>query len=491
MQTILSYAPILLLLCPILAAVLICLSNKSVWQNGIMYFVPLIAIFISYNVLIQIEHLADAAPILLFTPFPTGDIALSIDVIGSIFLVLVSVLWFLSMIYTIGYIESVKLPRRKNFLCFFSLAIAATIGVACSDNLITLFLFYELLTLVTYPLVSHNASASAKKGGKIYLYYLLVSSLLFFLPALMLVWHQTGSFAFVSGGLLAQHQVDPTLLLLMFLLFVFGIAKTAVFPLHRWLPAAMVAPAPVSGLLHAVAVVKTGVFSLLKVALYIFGLDTMRALNLDSWLIGISSVTIILASFWAIRERDLKKCLAFSTIGQLSYIVLGIAIATPISIIAAVLHMVMHAFAKITLFFLSGIFAIGFGVKTIDRMHVIPPNRRWLLLLFIIASLSIVGLPLFGGMWSKFYLVQAAIATERNFLLVILFISSMMSVLYLLAEPTRVLFNPKNTQSMAIQQKKIASGCLVATITTAVVPIILFVLADPIFKKLILFFHIP
>ena len=277
---------------------------------------------------------------MLFRILPGIELAFRVDAFGLLFALGASLLWILTSFYSIGYMRSLKEHAQTRYFSCFALALSATMGVAFSANLFTLFLFYEALTLVTYPLVGHKETAEAKAGARKYVIYLLGAAKVFLLAAIILTYNVAGTLEFRNGGILSAAQLaeHPSLLLMIFALFLFGFAKNALMPLHSWLPAAMVAPTPVSALLHAVAVVKTGVFSTLRVFLFVFGLDAMRELGADHLALAAASVTILVGSLLALGQDNLKARLAFSTVSQLSYIILGAALLNSKGVLGGVAH---------------------------------------------------------------------------------------------------------------------------------------------------------
>ena len=276
-----------------------------------------------------------------------------VEPLGALFALIAAGLWIVTSVYSIGYMRGHHEENQTRFFAFFALAIAAALGAAFAGNMLTLFFCYEALTLSTYPLVTHHRSAEAKAGGRVYMGVLLSTSICFLLLAMVATYHLTGTLAFVPGGILAGKAPTWILGVLLFL-YAFGTGKAALMPFHRWLPAAMVAPAPVSALLHAVAVVKAGVFTVLKVVVYIFGIDLLADTGLGTYLAYVACATILIGSLVAMTKDNLKARLAYSTVSQLSYIVLGAALANSWGILGGSLHIAMHAFGKITLFFCAG-----------------------------------------------------------------------------------------------------------------------------------------
>ncbi|HET9735979.1 MAG TPA: proton-conducting transporter membrane subunit, partial [Burkholderiales bacterium] len=354
------------------------------------------------------EVLAGARPrLVLGEIFPGLALAFELEPLGLLFALVASGLWFVSVVYSIGYLRGNAEPHQTRFYACFALAIASAIGVAFAGNLLTLYLFYEALTLVTWPLVTHHGDAAARRGGRTYLALLLASSMLFFLPAMAITWWVGGTLDFTPGGILAG-KVSGGAAAGLLALYAFGIGKAALMPLHRWLPAAMVAPTPVSALLHAVAVVKAGVFSIVKVVLYVFGLSFEPAAF--AWLPWVAGFTILAASVVALRADNLKRRLAYSTVSQLSYVVLAAAILAPLSIAGAVLHIAAHAFGKITLFFAAGAVYTAAHKTEVSQLDGLGRRMPWTFAAFAVGALSMIGLPPAAGFVSKWYMVSGALA---------------------------------------------------------------------------------
>ena len=303
------------------------------------------------------------------------SVAFEVEPLGMVFALVASFLWPVTSLYAIGYMRGHHEENQSRFFFFFAIAIAGALGVAFSANLFTLFLFYEFLTFCTFPLVTHHQNEEAKRSGRIYLGILLTTSVGLQLLAIIWTWQLTGTLEFTRGGILAG-SASTAVLGAILVLYVYGVGKAAVMPFHRWLPAAMVAPTPVSALLHAVAVVKAGVFTVLKISVYIFGLDLLGTLATTNWLAWAAAATIILGSLVAFSKDNLKARLAYSTISQLSYIVLGALLANEMGIIGGGMHIAMHAFGKITLFFAAGAIMVAAHEKKISRMHGLPAARR-------------------------------------------------------------------------------------------------------------------
>jgi len=364
---------------------------------------------------------------------PGVELAFRVDAFGLLFALGASLLWIATSFYSIGYMRSLGEHAQTRYFSCFALALSATMGVAFSANLFTLFLFYEALTFATYPLVAHKETPEAKAGARKYIIYLLGAAKAFLMAAIVLTYNVAGTLEFRKGGIIPDSALasEPTLLYVMFALFLFGFAKNAVMPLHSWLPAAMVAPTPVSALLHAVAVVKTGVFATLRVFLFIFGPEAMRVLGADTLALGVASVTILVGSLLALGQDNLKARLAFSTISQLSYIVLGAALLTPSGILGGIAHVTNHAVSKITLFLCAGSIYVSTHKTEVSQMSGLARQMPWTMAAFAVATLSLVGIPPASGFVSKWYLALGSMERGSAWLLGVLLASSLLNAAYL------------------------------------------------------------
>ena len=414
-------------------------------------------------------------------PLPGVAIAFRIEALGMLFALVAGLLWIVTSIYAIGYMRGHKEKNQTRFYAAFAVAISCTLGVAFSANLFTLFIFYELLTLSTYPLVTHTDTIAAKKAGRVYLGILLGTSIGLFLPAILITWFVSGSVTFSPGGILAD-KLDPAWAGLLYALFLFGIGKAALMPFHRWLPAAMVAPTPVSALLHAVAVVKAGVFTLLKVTIYVFGSDFILSNDVTGGLIWVAAATILFSSLIAMGKDNLKARLAYSTISQLSYIALGAMLASKSGLIGASMHIAMHAFAKISLFFAAGAIFVVTHKKLISELNGLGRAMPVTFGVFLIGTLSIIGLPPFGGMWSKFYLGLGTVETGQLILLGVLMLSSLLNVVYLLPIPIRAFFGTPAGGEHYPEIKEAPKTILLAMVITSTACILLFFYPDPFYQ---------
>jgi len=337
----------------------------------------------------------------------------------------------LTTCYSIGYMRTLKEHEQTRYFACFAVTLSATMGVAFAANLFTLFLFYEMITLITYPLVSHHETPEAYSAGRKYLVYLMGTSKTFLLAAILLTYSVAGTLDFNSKGVFSG--ADPSIwMTVIYILFIAGFAKAAVMPLHSWLPSAMVAPTPVSALLHAVAVVKVGVFSILRIIFDVMGPDLMHRLNLGIPTAFFVSATILTASVIAMAQDNLKMRLAYSTVSQLSYIILGAALLTPAGMTGGMLHIINHAFSKITLFFCAGAIYVASHLKNISEMKGIAKRMPWTMLAFSIGALSMIGIPPTAGLISKWYLALGAIQAGEIPILVVLLTSTLLNAAYFL-----------------------------------------------------------
>jgi multicomponent Na+:H+ antiporter subunit D len=390
-------------------------------------------------------------------------------------------LWIVNSLYSIGYMRGNSEAHQTRFYVCFALALAATIGIAFSANLFTLFVFYELLTLVTYPLVTHHGTDEARRGGRLYLGVLMGTSIAFLLPALVFVWHVAGTTDFTPGGVLAGKLGHGALAGLL-VLTMFGIGKAALMPVHRWLPAAMVAPTPVSALLHAVAVVKAGVFCVVKVVVYIFGIDNLAGSGLDGsadWLVTVAGFTIIAASIVALRADNLKRRLAYSTVSQLAYVVMATAVLAPLSVIGAVMHIAAHALGKITLFFAAGAIYTAAHKTEVSQLDGIGHRMPWTMAAFAIGALSMIGLPPAAGFISKWFMLSGAVAAEQWLVVAVIAASTLLNAGYFLPIVYRAFFvTPKHDDHGDHPHGEAPLACVIALLITAAGTVLLFFMPE-------------
>ena len=417
----------------------------------------------------------------LATPIPGIPFVLEVEPLGYLFSLVASFLWIVTSLYSIGYMRGHHEKNQTRFYVFFAVAISATMGVAFSGNLLTLFLFYEILTLCTFPLVTHHQTEKARKAGRVYLGILLSTSVGLQLLGIIWVYALAGTLDFRAGGVLDGH-ISVGAVPVLLALFVFGVGKAAVMPFHRWLPAAMVAPTPVSALLHAVAVVKAGVFTILKVSVFIFGPELISGTGAADLLLWVAAATIILASLVAFTKDNLKARLAYSTISQLSYIVLGALLANRWGIIGGGMHIVMHAFGKITLFFGAGAIMVAAHKTEISQMKGLGRTMPFTFGAFFVGALSIIGLPPAGGVWSKWFLGLGTLEAGQIGLLAVLMVSSLLTLVYLLEIPVKAFFGKPETplEHEGVHEAPLPS--LIAIGVTSLATIGLFLYPEPFYR---------
>lgn len=466
-----NYMPLIVAL-PVIAAVLIRLTGNNPNLREAVTLITSVLLFLMLMPLASDVMSGGRPTFTLAEPFPGITIQFTLEPLGMMFALIAGFLWPITSIYAIGYMRGHHEKNQTRFFMFFALAIAVTQGVAFSGNLFTLFVFYELLTLSTFSLVTHAGTEAARKAGRVYLGILIGTSIAFLLLALIWTWYLAGTLDFTQGGILAG-TASPAVLSVLLLLFFFGVGKAALMPFHRWLPAAMVAPTPVSALLHAVAVVKAGVFTLLKVSLYIIGPDTIRDLPVTEYLTYVVAASILLASLVAMTKDNLKARLAYSTISQLGYITLG-ALLGLTGVLGGAMHIVMHAFGKITLFFGAGAILVAAHKTEISELDGLGRKMPWTFAAFTLGTLSIIGLPPLGGMWSKWYLAQATLETEQLVLLATLLLSSLLNIVYLLPIPMRAFFAKGKDGGAHAGIKEAPVFCLIAIGVTSTMCIVLF-----------------
>ena len=419
----------------------------------------------------------------LFEVMPGVRLAFRVEPLGLLFALIASFLWLPNSLYSIGYMRAHGEKNQTRFYVCFALALTGAVGVAFAANLFTLFLFYEILTISTYPLVTHAGTDKARRAGRIYLGILLGTSIGFQLLAILVTFAVAGTIEFTPGGILAG-KADPVTIGVLFALFMFGVGKAAIMPFHRWLPAAMVAPTPVSALLHAVAVVKAGVFTVMKIVIYIFGLDLMTGAHPGQWLTWLAAFTLLSASVIALTKDNLKARLAYSTISQLAYIVLAATLATPAAIVGGGLHMLMHAFGKITLFFCAGAIIITVHKENVSEMRGLGRAMPITLFAFMIGALSVIGLPPFGGAWSKWYIALGAVQADRLIFVAVLMISSLLNIAYFMPVVLRGFFPGNRPTDFDGGVKEAPLACLAPIVLTATACLVLFVYPDPAYRLL-------
>ncbi|MFW5498229.1 MULTISPECIES: monovalent cation/H+ antiporter subunit D family protein [unclassified Maridesulfovibrio] len=410
----------------------------------------------------------------LFTLFPGVNVSFAADGLAFIFALIASLLWIFATSYNIGYMRTLNEHAQTRYYFCFAVAIFGAVGVAFSANIFTLYLFYEIISVFTYPLVAHHQDDEAFSGARKYMVYLMGTSKLFLLPAMVMTYVLCGTLDFHLGDVaqgIFPPDADPTMVTITYVLYIAGLAKAALMPFHNWLPSAMVAPTPVSALLHAVAVVKAGVFSVSRVILSGFGVDLMDKLGLGLPTAYLAAFTIVTASLIALTKDDIKARLAYSTVSQLSYIIIGVAMLTPEAVQGGLMHIAHHAFSKITLFFGAGAIYVATHLKKISLMDGLGRRMPWTFGAFAIASLSMIGVPPVCGFATKWYLVKGAVGIGQWGLLVALLASTLLNAGYFGPIVYRAFFKAP-AEGANIEQYKEAPLCMVIPLfTTALISV--------------------
>jgi multicomponent Na+:H+ antiporter subunit D len=402
-----------------------------------------------------------------FTVLPGLELVLHADALTMLFTTLSAVLWLVTTIYAISYLE--QRPNRARFFGFFSLCVAATMGIATAGNLFTFFLFYELLTLATWPLVVHNGWPKAMAVGRLYLRYTLGGGAILLLGIVALNSLGVPGNFLAGGSLDGLEQTHRELVFGIFLLLLAGLGvKAAVVPLHVWLPNAMVAPAPVSALLHAVAVVKAGAFGIVRVVYDVYGLEVMTELQLGTMLAMIASVTIIYGSVKAIAQTDIKRRLAYSTVSQVSYIALGVALGSPLATIGGLVHLVHQGLMKITLFFCAGNYAETHGIHKISELDGIGRRMPWTTAMFTLGAFGMMGAPPLAGFVTKWYLGMGALQAGATWVIPVLLASTALNAVYFMPLLYRAWFASPADERLERGLAEARPGLLIPTLCTGI-----------------------
>ena len=477
-ETVRSIQPLLALSCPALGSILIVLSGRRPNLRETWTLLASLGQFLLILPLIPV--VLNGAPVewRFFTIFPGVDFCLRIDAFGLLFALTSSFLWILVSVYSIGYLRTLEEHAQTRYYCCFSLAILGAVGVAFSGNLVTFYIFYELLTISTYPLVSHEQTPEALFAGRKYLVYLLTAGC-FLLAAVAWTYSMAGETDFVPGGILSTSVASRFALEVLFFLFLLGFMKAAYMPFHAWLPSAMVAPSPVSALLHAVAVVKAGVFGIVRIVCYVFGVDLMRDLHLGVWLASFAAVTMIGASLFAIAQDNLKKRLAYSTISQLSYIIFGVALLSPMGIQGSMVHILFHGCMKITLFLCAGSILVASGKKNISELGGIGRVMPFTMLAFAVGALGMCGFPPSVGLISKWYLGLGTVENGNFVFLAVLMISSLLDVVYFFPIVYAAFFGNSGSSKSELQGRRIKEAPWSMVIPLSITALLSVLLAFP------------
>lgn len=483
---------------PVIGALLIALFGR--WPN-VRESITMVTAAAVFGLVVKLYPFALSDTMMrvtLFEIMPGIPVAFHLEPLGMVYALVASFLWLLNSVYSIGYMRSNNEKHQTRFFFCFPLAIASAMGVAFAENPMTLFIFYETLTFSTYPLVTHKGSADAVRSGRTYLRILVTTSVC--LQLFAVIWIYTlaagpnpaiAGTSFQAGGFLgpavAAGALAPAVCGFLFFLYIYGLGKAALMPVHRWLPAAMVAPTPVSAFLHAVAVVKAGVFCVIKVTVYVFGAAAMREVGIGTWLVYASGITILLGSLVALFQDNLKRRLAYSTISQLSYVVLGVALMTPLSILAATMHIAAHALGKITLFFAAGSIYTAAHKTKVSELDGIGRRMPITMLAFTIGTFSMIGIPPAAAFVSKWFLLsgttEAWVATQGTaemFTFVVIILSTFLNAAYFLPIVYRAFFKPLPEEAAAHPHGEAPWPIVAALGATAIGTVVFFFYPGPI-----------
>lgn len=430
MEIMVSIRPLLAVLVTLIGALLILFTGER--HRNVREFWTILASVVKFFIVLSMVPFVLQGRMLEYTIIlltPGVALQFRVDQFGLFFGVLASALWIATSVYSIGYVRGLGEHAQTRYFFNFALCLSATMGIAFSGNLLTLFIFYEILTVSTYPLVAHKETEDAIMGGRKYLAYTLTAGVVI-LFAIIFIYTLTGTLDFKAGGFLLGHGSSATLIFLFAILILgFGV-KAALMPLHEWLPTAMIAPTPVSALLHAVAVVKAGVFGCLRIILYVFGPELLHQLNLWLILAYFAAFTVIVSGMYALAQDNLKRRLAFSTINNLAIIVMGAALLTPSAITGSIFHMASHGFMKITLFFVAGAIYVKTHKENISELDGIGRQMPLTMGAFAIGAMGIAGTPPICGFISKWYLAMGTLEAKEVVFLFVLLISALMDVAY-------------------------------------------------------------
>ena len=470
-----SVAPIVAVLIPSVAAVAILRLDRS--PNVREACTLLAATALTLLVAATVSGVGTGAVVVSpdLALLPGVSLRLRVDAFGGIFAGLASTLWLVTSIYSINYMRGLDEHAQTRYYASFAAAIGATIGVALAANLLTFYLFYELLTFATYPLVAHKETEKALVASRKYLAYTLASGVVL-LAAIAALYAETGTLEFRDGGIAALAEVNGLTRGLIFVGLMIGCgAKAALLPLHGWLPSAMIAPTPVSALLHAVAVVKSGVFGCVRVLAYVFGAETLTAMGAADWIAYIAAATILFGSVVALSQDNLKRRLAYSTISHLSYIVLGAALLTPNAMAGSVLHLVNHALLKITLFFCAGAIYVTTGCDRVSQLDGIGRRMPLTMGAFTVAALGLAGVPPVNGFVSKWYLCLGSLEAGQAIFAVVLVISGILNIAYLFPIVYAAYFRTSSEFPVLAEAR---AGMLVPLLLTALASLVLGIWPD-------------
>ncbi|ETO91864.1 MAG: NADH dehydrogenase [Candidatus Xenolissoclinum pacificiensis L6] len=460
---------------PVLTSLIVLLLKKPV--SLVLLLGPLLLFIVTFT---DQTHLIGGNFLLVENVINNIDLSFTLDVFGYQFIKIIGLLWLPVTLYSLSYFKKYNIYKAHRFFIFTPICISLSLAIALSGNLLTMFFFYELLTFASYPLVSLEGTDDAIKSGSKYVTLLAGSSVSLFLPAIVIVANQYNNLNFIPH---INNGLSGVYMLIIMIMFLYGIAKSAIFPLHGWLPIAMVAPAPVSALLHAVAIVKSGIFCLVKVYFYFF-LHSDNLKNQNNHITAICCFSCIIASVFALRSTKVKKILAYSTVSQLAYMSISISLLTIGEFKATMFCMMAHSFAKITLFLCTGSMQQKMNVYDIHDLNGIIKYMPITSIFFIIGALSMIGIPLTASMWAKEYIITYAPLEKSFFISTILVISTVLNVMYFMPLILRIIFS-KTSSRKKIQTCEADSYMLLSYSFTITMVVIMFFIPKMFILKLI------
>ncbi len=466
---------LLAILAPLIGAALIMATGKRPNVRETCSFLSAAVMFGIIATLIPDVLAGKKLHFTVFSLLPGLSISLRADALSMVFAVAASFLWVVTVFYAAGYMRGLHEHAQTRFATCFALALFGAIGCAFSDNMLTLYLFYEVVSVCTYPLVAHHQDEESYEGAKKYMVYLTATAKGLVLPAMVMIYVLSGTLDFatnISTGILPD-DANRWVVTGLYACCILGFAKNGVMPFHNWLPSAMVAPTPVSALLHAVAVVKVGVFSTVRVMLYVFGIDKMDALNLGMPTAYFVSITIIVGSIIALSKDNLKARLAYSTVSQLSYVILGVALLTPAGVEGGLIHIANHAFSKITLFFCAGAIYVATHKKNISEMHGLGRAMPFTFIAFGLASLSMIGAPPVAGFVTKWYLLNGAFSAGSIGIILVLLASTLLNAAYFAPVVYHAFFSPAPAADANHKHKEAHPALLIPLCVTAVISVLI------------------
>ena len=469
------YLTVIVILLPITGSVLIPLipfKNRFVKCLYIESLVIMNSILVFYLLMHRPEGIFDVIHF-------TGDLSISfaIDGLSIVFAGLISFLWPLATLYSFEYMKKEK--HENPFFMFYVMTYGVTLGIALSGNLLTMYCFYEMLTLVTVPLVLHTLTREAILAGRKYLYYSLGGAAFAFLALIFIISYGSSN-QFVFGGVLDMAKIGNSTnsLLIIYVMAFFGFGvKAALCPFNSWLPQASVAPTPVTALLHAVAVVKAGAFAIIRLTYYSFGTDFLRGTWAQNVVMIATMITIVYGCSRALKETHLKRRLAYSTISNLSYILFGVTIMTPLGLIGALSHMLFHAFMKICSFFCAGSIMYQTDKHYVHELDGLGRKMPVVFTCFTVSALALMGVPGLAGFISKWNLANAAVMSGNVIAYIgigALLISALLTAIYMLSIVIRAFFPGKDFDYETMKQYKDPNLLMLVPLCIFVVVIFIF-----------------